>query len=67
LTREVALALENVLKPIGIAVVMESSHLCMVMRGVQKTSATTTVSCMLGSFKEQSDLRKEFLSLIREN
>lgn len=66
LTREVALALEDVLKPVGLAVVMESSHLCMVMRGVQKTSSTTTVTCMLGSFKEQADLRKEFLTLIRD-
>lgn len=65
LTRQVALAIENILKPRGVAVVMESMHLCMVMRGVEKTTSSTTTSCMLGSFKEQADLRGEFLSLVK--
>ena len=65
LTRQVALAVEEVLQPQGVAVMMESSHLCMVMRGVQKTSSSTTTSCMLGSLKFQSDLRKEFLYLVK--
>ncbi|KUJ14068.1 GTP cyclohydrolase I, partial [Mollisia scopiformis] len=65
LTRQVALAIEEVLKPHGVAVVMESSHLCMIMRGVQKTNSSTTTRCMLGSFNHEADLRKEFLSLLR--
>jgi len=65
LTRQVAVAIEDALKPKGVAVVMESSHLCMVMRGVQKTNSSTTTTCMLGSFGQQTDLRKEFFTLMK--
>ncbi|KAK5120887.1 GTP cyclohydrolase 1 [Meristemomyces frigidus] len=65
LTKQVALALSEVLKPQGVAVVMESSHLCMVMRGVQKGGATTTTSCMLGAMRKRAKTREEFLSLLR--
>ncbi|OJD17370.1 GTP cyclohydrolase I [Emergomyces pasteurianus Ep9510] len=64
LTKQVALAIAEVLKPQGVAVVMESSHLCMVMRGVQKTSSTTTTSCMLGCMRASAKTREEFLSLL---
>jgi len=64
LTKQVALALSEVLQPQGVAVVMESSHLCMVMRGVQKTGATTTTSCMLGRMRSTAKTREEFLSLL---
>ncbi|KAK0280757.1 GTP cyclohydrolase 1 [Friedmanniomyces endolithicus] len=64
LTKQVALALSEVLKPQGVGVVMESSHLCMVMRGVQKAGATTTTSCMLGAMRKRAKTRDEFLSLI---
>lgn len=64
LTKQVAMALTEVLQPQGVAVVMESSHLCMVMRGVQKTGAVTTTSCMLGCMRSSEKTRKEFLSLI---
>ncbi|KAI9686706.1 MAG: GTP cyclohydrolase 1 [Bathelium mastoideum] len=64
LTKQVALALSEVLKPQGVAVVMESSHLCMVMRGVQKTGSTTTTSCMLGRMRSTAKTREEFLSLL---
>ncbi|MCJ1335885.1 GTP cyclohydrolase 1 [Bachmanniomyces sp. S44760] len=64
LTKQVALAVAEVLKPQGVAVVMESSHLCMVMRGVQKTGATTTTSCMLGCMRSSAKTREEFLSLL---
>lgn len=64
LTKQVALALSEVLKPQGVAVVMESSHLCMVMRGVQKTSSTTTTSCMIGCMRSRDRTRQEFLTLI---
>jgi GTP cyclohydrolase IA len=63
LTRQVALALE-MLQPQGVAVVVESSHFCMVMRGVEKTRAITTTSCMLGSFRSIAKSREEFLNLI---
>ncbi|KAF2789790.1 GTP cyclohydrolase I [Melanomma pulvis-pyrius CBS 109.77] len=64
LTKQVALALSEMLQPQGVAVVVESSHLCMVMRGVQKTGATTTTSCMLGRLRSTAKTREEFLSLI---
>ena len=65
LTREVANAIMEVLKPQGVAVVMESSHLCMVMRGVQKTTAATVTSCVLGCFERKEKTRAEFLSLLK--
>ncbi|USP72787.1 uncharacterized protein yc1106_00061 [Curvularia clavata] len=64
LTKQVALALSEMLQPQGVAVVVESSHLCMVMRGVQKTGATTTTSCMLGCMRSREKTRQEFLNLI---
>ncbi|KAF1830163.1 GTP cyclohydrolase I [Decorospora gaudefroyi] len=64
LTKQVALALSEMLQPQGVAVVVESSHLCMVMRGVQKTGATTTTSCMLGCMRSRAKTREEFLNLI---
>ncbi|KAF2492363.1 GTP cyclohydrolase I [Lophium mytilinum] len=64
LTKQVALALSEVLQPQGVAVVIESSHLCMVMRGVQKTGASTVTSCMLGRMRSTAKTREEFLSLL---
>ncbi|KAJ5104678.1 hypothetical protein NUU61_002025 [Penicillium alfredii] len=64
LTKQVALAISEVLKPRGVGVVMESAHLCMVMRGVQKVSSTTTTSCMLGCMRSSAKTREEFLTLL---
>ncbi|CAI7651874.1 unnamed protein product [Penicillium glandicola] len=64
LTKQVALAISEVLQPRGVGVVMESSHLCMVMRGVQKVSSTTTTSCMLGCMRSSAKTREEFLTLL---
>ncbi|KAG9094553.1 GTP cyclohydrolase 1 [Ceratobasidium sp. 370] len=65
LTRQVALAVEEAISPRGVAVVMEATHLCMAMRGVQKPGATTVTSTMLGCFRAQAKTREEFLTLIR--
>ncbi|GAB1313767.1 GTP cyclohydrolase 1 [Madurella fahalii] len=67
LTKEVANAIMEILKPQGVAVVMESSHLCMVMRGVEKTTSSTITSCVLGCFERKEKTRNEFLSLIGVN
>jgi GTP cyclohydrolase I len=64
LTKQVAHAIMDILRPQGVAVVMESSHLCMVMRGVEKTSATTLTSCMLGCFERKSETRNEFMHYV---
>ncbi|ROW10799.1 hypothetical protein VPNG_05354 [Cytospora leucostoma] len=66
LTKDVATAVMEVLAPQGVAVVMESSHLCMAMRGVEKPAATTITSCVLGCF-ERKKTRDEFLNLIELN
>ena len=65
LTKQVAMALWEILQPQGVAVVMEARHMCMVMRGVQKPGASTTTSCMLGRFREVHKTREEFLTLLR--
>ncbi|EXK76215.1 GTP cyclohydrolase I [Fusarium oxysporum f. sp. raphani 54005] len=67
LTKQVAHAIMDILKPQGVAVVMESSHLCMVMRGVEKTGATTLTSCMLGCFEQKSKTRNEFMHYVGVN
>ncbi|KNE69682.1 GTP cyclohydrolase I [Allomyces macrogynus ATCC 38327] len=64
LTRQIARAIDEILKPQGVAVVMEAAHMCMVMRGVQKPGATTITSSMVGVFEAQAKTREEFLSLI---
>lgn len=65
LTRQVAEAVQEILEPKGVAVVVEASHMCMVMRGVQKPGSWTVTSAMLGVFQEDSKTREEYLSLVR--
>jgi GTP cyclohydrolase I len=67
LTQQIAGALECAVNPQGVAVVIEASHLCMMMRGVQKQHSSTVTSAMLGVFKTQLQTRNEFLTLIRRN
>jgi GTP cyclohydrolase I len=64
LNRQVAEVINDRLDPQGVAVVMEATHLCMVMRGVQKQNSMTVTSCMLGVFEEQHRTRQEFMNLI---
>ena len=65
LNRQVAQLLQDSLEPQGVGVVMEATHLCMVMRGVQKQNSMTVTSCMLGVFEQQLRTREEFINLIR--
>lgn len=64
LTMEIRDCIQNVLKPAGVAVVIEARHLCMQMRGVEKQNSTTTTSAFVGEFLANMSTRKEFLSLI---
>ncbi|KAG5356358.1 GTP cyclohydrolase 1 [Yarrowia sp. B02] len=64
LTKQVAMALWEILEPQGVAVVIEASHMCMVSRGVQKSGSSTLTSCMLGRFRDAQKTRDEFLTLI---
>jgi GTP cyclohydrolase I len=65
LTNQVADALMAALNPHGVAVVMEASHTCMMMRGVQKQNSTTVSSAMRGTFEEDPRTRAEFMGFIR--
>jgi len=64
LTEEIARAIDKILKPKGVAVVIEAKHLCMVMRGVQKQNSTMTTSAMFGEFRSNLATRNEFLKLV---
>jgi GTP cyclohydrolase I len=64
LTNQIAEMLSEVLDPIGVGVVMEGTHLCMSMRGVEKQNSFTVTSAMLGSFRDDARTRTEFLELL---
>lgn len=64
LTNQIAKTLQDVLKPQGVAVVIEAEHLCMQMRGVQKRGTAMITSAMLGVFRENPKTRTEFLTFI---
>ncbi|MBG0744701.1 MAG: GTP cyclohydrolase I FolE [Cylindrospermopsis raciborskii KL1] len=67
LTRQIADALQGLLQPQGVAVVVEATHMCMVMRGVQKPGSWTVTSSMQGVFADDARTRQEFLDLIRHS
>ncbi len=64
LTMQIRDCLQSTLKPLGVAVVIEAKHLCMVMRGVQKQNSVTTTSAFTGGFLNNTSTREEFIHLI---
>jgi len=67
MTRQIAEYIQNTIDPIGVAVVVESSHSCMTMRGIKKPGSKMMTSQLLGAFKKNEKTRAEFMSLIRGN
>lgn len=64
LTQQIAETILNVTSSKGVGVIIESQHMCMMMRGVEKQNSVMTTSCMLGAFRDKPSTRTEFLSLI---
>ncbi len=64
LTQEIAQSLQEVLDPLGVGVVCEARHFCMMMRGVEKQHSGAVTSAMLGAFRDRKETRDEFLSLV---
>jgi GTP cyclohydrolase IA len=65
LTTQVAEIIQESVQPLGVGVVIEARHLCMMMRGVEKQHSSTVTSAMLGAFRQEKETRDEFLALIR--
>ena len=65
LTNQIAQVIEETLKPLGVGVVVEASHLCMLMRGVEKQNSFALTSAMLGAFRDDARTRMEFLELLK--
>ena len=64
LTTQIANTLNEAIDPLGVAVVIQANHLCMMMRGVEKQNSNAITSCMLGAFKSSDKTRAEFLNLV---
>jgi len=64
LTRQIAETIEKYTEAIGVAVIIEAQHLCMMMRGVEKQNSVMTTSCVLGEFHEDASTRAEFFALV---
>jgi GTP cyclohydrolase I len=65
LTTQIAESIQRAIEPLGVGVVVEARHLCMMMRGVEKQHSSAVTSSMLGCFRDEQETRTEFLSLIR--
>ena len=66
LTQEVAQCIQDMLDPLGVGVIAEAQHFCMMMRGVEKQHSGTVTSTMLGAFRKNKETRNEFLALVKK-
>jgi GTP cyclohydrolase IA len=64
LTTQIARTIMEKINPLGVGVVIEAQHMCMMMRGVEKQNSRATTSSMLGNFRRSAETRNEFLNLI---
>jgi GTP cyclohydrolase IA len=67
LTTQIAEIIMQKINPMGVGVIIEAKHLCMIMRGVEKQNSVAVTSTMLGVFRNSQQTREEFLSLVRDN
>lgn len=67
LTQQIAETIMTKTRALGVGVIIESQHMCMMMRGVEKQNSVMTTSCMLGAFRERQTTRTEFLSLLNRS
>ncbi len=67
MTDQILKSIEAALQPLGVAVVIEAKHLCMMMRGVSKQNSSTTTSAFSGEFESNTKTRNEFLKLVSNN
>ena len=66
LTTQIAETIMEKINPLGVGVIIEAKHLCMIMRGVEKQNSVAVTSALLGSFRKDNQTRNEFLSLVRQ-
>lgn len=66
LTNEIAETIREKIDPLGVGVIMQGTHLCMAMRGVEKQNSSTVTSAMLGTFRSDARTRAEFLQLVQQ-
>ena len=64
LTNQIAETIQEAIDPVGVGVVVEARHLCMIMRGVEKQHSSAVTSAMVGAFRDNQQTREEFLSLV---
>ena len=64
LTNQIAATIQDAIDPVGVGVVVEARHLCMIMRGVEKQHSSAVTSAMLGAFRDNQQTREEFLALV---
>ena len=67
MTQQIAQTIEEAISPVGVGVICEARHLCMMMRGVEKQHSGAVSSAMLGAFRNRKETRDEFLSLVAHN
>lgn len=67
LTQEVAEAMQQIVSPLGVGVICEAKHFCMMMRGIEKQHSSAATSAMLGAFRDCSETRNEFLALVQSS
>ena len=67
MTQEIARTIQQIVEPVGVGVICQARHFCMMMRGVEKQHSGVTTSAMLGAFRDRKSTRDEFLALVNQS